>query len=329
MARRLGIWIKRGFFGLVIAIATLLGAGLVYQLIATAQDHRRFPPPGQLVDVVGFKMHIHCTGAVTPAVILESLSGGFSSYWGWIQPAVAATTQVCSYDRAGRVWSEADPQPQSLARTSDNLRRLLRGAGVPGPYVLVGHSIGGVYVRRFAADNPNDVAGVVLVDSAHPEQLERYPQLRRENRNYLRFNRVLAVLARLGIGHLYFAAGGTFDFGELPEQERAELAAAWSSPAYFASQRTEIMATPNMFTEARKLGRLGELPLIVVTRGKNLDDHWMTLQDDLVTLSNNVDRVQVPSATHASLAFSPTDAKFVSDAILQLVAAARTGQPSQ
>src|SRR5262245_20518336 len=329
MARRIGLWIKRSFFALVVVIATLLAAGLIYQLIATALDHRRFPPPGQLVDVGGFKMHIHCTGTGTPAVILESLSGGFSSYWGWIQPAVATTTQVCSYDRAGRAWSEADPQPQTLARTSDNLRRLLQGAGIVGPYVLVGHSIGGVYLRRLAADNPNDVVGIVLVDSAHPAQLERYAQLRQENRNYLRINRALAVLARLGLGHLYFASGGTFDFGELPEQERTELAAAWSSPAYFASQRAEIIATPNMFTEARTIGTLGDLPLIVVTRGKDLDDNWITLQDDLVTLSSNVHRVHAPNATHASLAFSPTDAKLVSDAVLQLVAAARTEQMPQ
>jgi pimeloyl-ACP methyl ester carboxylesterase len=322
MASRIGIWIKRGFIALVAAVA----AGLIYQLIATTQDRRNFPPPGRLVDVGGFRMHIRCTGTGTPTVILESLSGGFSSYWGWIQPAVATTTQVCSYDRAGRGWSEPDPQPQTLGRTVDNLHRLLIGAAISGPYVLVGHSIGGVYVRRFAADHPSDVVGIVLVDSAHPQQLDRYPEMRRQSDAFRRINRAIGVLAHLGLGHLYFAAGGVFDFGELPEHEKAELKAAWSSPAYFASQRAEIIAAPNMYTEARQLGRLGDLPLIVITRGRELDDGWPVLQDELATLSSNVVHIRVPTATHASLAFSPTDSRYVSAAIVRMVTAVRSGQ---
>jgi hypothetical protein len=167
----------------------------------------------------------------------------------------------------------------------------------------------------------------VLVDSAHPEQLDRYPAITGKPQ-LSAFQSGAAVLAELGSGTL-FRGRRHVRLRRTAGWERAELAAAWSSPAYLASQRAEIIATPNTFTEARKLGRLGEVPLIVVTRGKDLDDNWITLQDDLVTLSNNVHRVQVPTATHASIAFNPTDAKFVSDAILQLVTTARTSQPSQ
>jgi pimeloyl-ACP methyl ester carboxylesterase len=321
------VWkgLKRGLIGLGTVLVILAAAGLIYQTAASEADQRKYAAPGSLIDVGGFKMHIYCTGQGSPTVILEALSGGFSSYWGWVQPQVAQTTHVCAYDRAGRGWSEPDPQPQSLERSTRNLHTLLVNANIPGPYVLVGHSIGGLYVRQFAAAYAGEVAGIVLLDAAHPEQFNRHPEMLKESNDYMRTSTLFPLLARLGVFRLYFAAGGEIDFADLAEPQKSEVKAAWSSPAYFESQRAEIVAGPGIFAQARELGGLGSLPLMVITRGQGVPTGWMELQDELVALSRNSAHITVQTATHASLAFNPQDAHAVSQAIGQVIRAVHSG----
>ena len=125
--------------------------------------------PGQLVDVGGYRLHLHCTGTGSPTVILEPGQGGVSSDLAWIAPAVARDTTVCVYDRPGRGWSDAADRPQDGDQIAADLHTLLERAHVPGPYVLAGHSFGGLYVLRFAAQFPDHVAGLVLLDSTAPK----------------------------------------------------------------------------------------------------------------------------------------------------------------
>jgi len=319
--------LKRMLQWLIIIIIVLATTGIVYQTAAAESDKRNFPAPGNLIDVGGFKMHIHCVGAGSPTVILETLSGGTSSYWGWIQPEVAKQTRVCVYDRAGRGWSEPDPEPQSLERTVRNLHTLLANAEIEGPYVMVGHSIGGIYVRQFASDYPDEVAGMVLVDAANPYQFDWYPEMGKENENYLRVSKYMPTFARLGLGHLYFALGGQFDFGRMKEPQKSEMEVAWSSPEYFKSQYTENLAGRQIFTNGQKLGGLGDLPLIVITQGNETSTpEWIELQNELAELSSNSTHITVAGATHASLAFDPQHAGTVSAAILQMVEALQTGK---
>jgi pimeloyl-ACP methyl ester carboxylesterase len=240
-----------------------------------------------------------------------------------VQPEVAETTQVCAYDRAGRGWSEADPEPVSLARTSRNLHTLLANAGVAGPYVLVGHSIGGVYVRQFAADYPDEVAGLVLLDSSHPDQYQRYPEMRAATENSLRLTALFPALARLGLFRLYFANGGEIDFQDLPPAAHAQVAAFWSSPALFASQHVEGRAAQAVLTDAQALGSLDNLPLAVISASSQLADGWDTLQAELATLSTNSNHLTVEGANHVSLVFNPEHAAEVSAAILELVSDAQ------
>ena len=120
--------------------------------------------PGQLIDVGGHRLHLSCTGSGTPTVVLEPGAGEMSSILGWIAPAVARATRVCVHDRAGRGWSEPADSAQDGAQIATDLRALLERGHVPGPYVLAGHSFGGLYVLTFAACYPNEVAGMVLVD---------------------------------------------------------------------------------------------------------------------------------------------------------------------
>lgn len=321
--------LKRMLIWLSVFMFVLAMTGMIYQTASAEADRRNFPAPGNLIDVGGFKMHIHCMGEGRPTVILETLSGGTSSYWGWVQPRVAEKTRVCVYDRAGRGWSEPDPEPITLARTVRNLHTLLVNASVEGPYLLVGHSIGGIYVRQFAAEYPQDVVGMVLVDASHPDQFERYPEMAQEGESYMQLSAVFPTLARLGLGHLYFALGGELDFADLKEPQKSELKASWSSPEYFASQRAEAVAAGEIYESGQKLGSLDDLPLLVISAGQNSLDSWRQLQNDLATLSGNSKHQILETATHASLVFNLDDAHQVSLGILRVLDAIRTGERLQ
>ena len=313
---------KRVLLSLLVLFGLLLLAGLACGSIGTLADALRFPRPGELVSVGGTRLHVHCTGEGSPTVILEALSGGSSINWGWVQPEVAAHTRVCAYDRAGRAWSDGGTPSRDLWGTVEDLHTLLRNAGESGPYVMVGHSIGGVYVRGYTERYPDEVAGVVLIDSAHPEQLERYPELRAELENYRRISAIFPILSALGVMRAGFAAGFQGDFGELAEQQRAEMTAQWSSADYWRSQRSELAQLPIIYEQGQELGTLGDLPLTVVTAGTG-DADWQTLQSELAMLSTNSRQISVDGATHASLTFNPDHAQQTAEAILAVVDAVR------
>ena len=137
------LWVRRIVVGVALCLALLAVAGLAYQGIASAVDARRFPPPGKMVDVGGHRLHVYSTGEGSPTVIMEAGIEGCSLMWCKVQPEVAKFTRVCTYDRAGMGWSEAGPMPRTGGQIVGELHTLLKNAGIPGPYVLVGHSFGG------------------------------------------------------------------------------------------------------------------------------------------------------------------------------------------
>ena len=327
--KKLVLWGKRMLLAFAILLITLAIAGMVYQSIGETADARRLLPPGQLVDVGGYRMHLNCQGEGDPAVILEALSGGTSSYWAWVQPELAKTTRVCAYDRAGRGWSEPRPAGSEdyAGQTVRELNSLLTNGGVPGPYILVGHSIGGIYARLYADRYPGKVVGLVLLDASHPQQYNRIPELVEENENFLRQSAVFPWLARLGLFRLYFSTGGELDFQDLPARQHNEVAAAWSSPGYFRSQRAEVIAAPGVFAQGRNLGNLGDLPLVVISAAEGLHPRWHELQKDLATLSSDVLHITIPGATHTSLVFNREHAGMVREVIQQLVKAVRESRP--
>src|SRR6476659_927956 len=149
----LGRRVLRGLArGAAVILALLVGlavAGAGYEAIAGGGDAQAYPAPGRLVDVGGYRLHLQCVGSGSPTVVLESGLGGMSLDWSLVQAEIGQTTQVCAYDRAGMGWSEPGPQPRTPARIADDLHTLLTNAGIPGPYVLVGHSVGGKNVRMF------------------------------------------------------------------------------------------------------------------------------------------------------------------------------------
>jgi hypothetical protein len=173
--RGLGTWIRRGLVWMIAGVLALAVIGAVYQAVATEIDQRAYPPPGEMVDIGGHRLHIDCVGQGSPTVILESGLGNMSADWANVQPEVAKTTRVCTYDRAGTGWSEPGPEPRDPQQIARELHTLLGNARIDGPYVLVGQSFGGLFVRMYAARFPQEVEGMVLVDASHPDMWTRLP----------------------------------------------------------------------------------------------------------------------------------------------------------
>ena len=155
--------IGRALLWLIVALLALAVVGAIYQAIATERAERTHPPPGEMVDVGGHRLHIDCVGQGSPTVVLDAALGNMSAQWVWVQRDVSDTTRVCAYDRAGMGWSEMGPEPRDAKQISSELHALLKGAGIEGPYVPVGHSFGGLYMQTYAARYPDEVAGAALM----------------------------------------------------------------------------------------------------------------------------------------------------------------------
>lgn len=147
------------------SVTLLLALSVTSQAQGTLRQS--FAPPGQLVDLAGRKLHLHCTGRGAPTVILVAGGGAYAIDWALVQPKVADSTRVCSYDRAGLGWSDPGPAEETVEETVDDLHRLLTAANERGPFVLTGASIGGIYVRAYQHRFPNEVAGLVFANSSH------------------------------------------------------------------------------------------------------------------------------------------------------------------
>src|SRR6185503_15925025 len=166
-------WTGRALLGLLALLLALATTGAIYQAVATAIDQRTYPPPGQLVDVGGYRLHIDCMGEGSPTVILDHVGAASSAQWGLVQPDIAKTTRVCAYDRAGFGWSEPGPARRDGQQMAHELHVLLHKAGIAGPYVLVGHSWGGLITHIFAAAYRDEVAGIAWVEALHPDNFPR------------------------------------------------------------------------------------------------------------------------------------------------------------
>jgi pimeloyl-ACP methyl ester carboxylesterase len=304
----------------VFALLVLMAIGGMAEAVMELGAHPA-PMTGQLVDVGDHRLRIDCTGVGSPTVVLESGLGESSFYWARISAAVATTTRVCVYDRAGRGWSESAPKPQDGLAIAADLHTLLSKSGNAGPYVLVGHSSGGVYTRIFAAKYPDEVVGMVLLDAQPPDPFTSLPGYSAFYAGTPMIYGIVPPVARLGVLHLLYASA----FGDLPDPAQDEERADQGSPRLQSSARDEIAQLRASLTEGRALTSLGMLPLVVVTAVVDAQTGWVAAQDGLVALSTNVSHRIMPDMEHTALIASEAGATASSKAILDVVAAVRTG----
>jgi pimeloyl-ACP methyl ester carboxylesterase len=281
-------------------------------------------PPGRLVDIGGRKLHLHCTGSGSPTVILEAGASSFAIDWALVQPEIARTNRVCSYDRAGHGWS--DPGGGGESRVVANLHALLQAAGERPPYVLVGASRGGVYVRLYHARYPEEVVGMVLVDPTHEERL------------FTTFEGKVVPIASLtaeqlrstipsGTGHFRVPrrspqTGAPFD--RLPRNlyetrialDKRLIASVPDSVPYEAvlnrAESERAMLTALRELRMRQEHPLGERPLVVLTRGVDSNPERVSAYDRLARISTNSRYTVVRDAGHEIHLFQP-------DAVIQAI----------
>jgi pimeloyl-ACP methyl ester carboxylesterase len=289
------------------ALALSLGGVAAYP---QNKSQPRPSPLGDLVDVGGHRLHLYCTGKGSPTVVFEAGAGDFSFDWSLVQTSLAQVTHVCSYDRAGYAWSEPGPTPRTIRQTVAELNSLLRNAHLAAPYVLVGHSLGGLYVRAYASEHPAEVAGVVLIEAAsedNPIMLNGQVQL-------LRSMSRGRTIPPVQMGAIAKASGGTVSqpqasaatlsspYDKLPADVQRIRVWAMQAPDYGAARSSEFDYLPEELAElhaqrARGFGSLGDLPIVILTRKDAPSDH-AARQRDLLSLSRNSKQEIAATADH-------------------------------
>ena len=308
---------------LVIIIAALMLTGIVYQQIGAAIDRRRVLPPGKVVGARGARFHVSCKGEGEPTVILESGISASSLSWAKVQSEVSEFATVCSYDRAGFGWSDRGRGKRTPGRLAQELHLMVNAAGVKPPYILVGHSFGGLIVRAYAAQFPDEVSGVVLVDALHPNE---WAQPTRDQRRVLVGGVLLswigAVLCSVGVVRLCVSlaargktrAGQTVlrSFGaqvaevvnrivgevtKLPSELLVPVRAHWTQPKSFLTQARYFASLPQSSREVLNLPLPAHVPLVVLSANNSITARAEE-QRQLAKLCSNGQHVIVPNCGH-------------------------------
>jgi pimeloyl-ACP methyl ester carboxylesterase len=318
--------VQRIVFVLIVGVALLSLAGCFYQSLAECRDLHAHPIPGQLVDVGPYELHLYCTGSGTPAVVLDSGLGDTYISWRKVQPQIAQFTRVCSYDRAGLGFSYYSRHPSTSKDFADELRILLHNAAIPTPYILVGHSMGGFDVRLYASLYRSDVAGMVLVDSSHPEQQKRLPpELKDMDATWLREQEFFEFTMPFGIPRLLGFCGSD-----------AEVRAAECNFHNVREAVAELKSVSESAAQAATTGSLGDLPLVVLSHDpdkpqpdlpedlvKPTNDAWEKMQEELTHLSTRGTQIIAKNSGHYIQLDRPD---LVIEAVRQVVVQARQTQ---
>jgi pimeloyl-ACP methyl ester carboxylesterase len=310
----------------VFAVLAVAAVGGAWQTVREATETNPYLTSGRLIDVGGHDLRLDCAGTGSPTVVLEPGAGATSAWMGWVAPAVAEQARVCVYDRAGRGGSAPAHSVQDGARIATDLHTLLHRAGVPGPYVLAGHSFGGLYVRIFAAHYPDEVSGLVLLDStASAEPAMSVVPSTPDRSSYDgagRFATLASLSARVGVTRLV----GDLLGGTLPARSEEQLRYDTAQASTVHSVIDEYQRGGATAREAASLSDFGDKPLFVLTAGEH-PASWITAQRKMAALSTNSAHQVVDGATHAELLTEPQYAALVTRAILDVVVSVRDDEP--
>lgn len=311
---------------LVQLLVIVLVAGRIYEVMAERRDDKRLPPPGQLFEVDGHTMHIHCQGQGSPTIVVEQGNGAQALAWSEVNESLSHLSRTCAYDRAGMGYSEPASGPTSAAVIAQNLQKLLQAAEITDDLVLVGWSAGGLYQREFYAQFPERVKGMVLVDSAHEQQSQRLPSVgAAESFDPATLYQYLAPFGGL---RLSGRVEQQFANSTLSPSIRDRLIAVNLKSHMYRTLLAESEGFDAELAQSRTPPSLNDLPLIVITAGKPDDSFmqenlqlWNELQEELKNLSSNSKRIIAENSPHAIHRFEPG---LIVDAVAQVLEAARS-----
>jgi pimeloyl-ACP methyl ester carboxylesterase len=325
-------WLRIAALSLLGLLALLILTGFVYERVERTRDaHRVSPQIGRSYAVNGHSMNIYCSGAGSPTVVFEA--GGNAPGYAWtpVQPQIAQFTRACWYDRAGVGWSGPPAEVRTSTNMAADLHELLRAAGEHPPYVFVGASVGGEYSRIYAGHYPDEVAGMVLVDSSHPDQREPQFMLGPMNRMSVRQRRFMCDafpwMVNLGIMRKLIRRPRSAHRPGFTDEQAMLLSILQSQPPAFRAQSDQTCAAthggeivedggtgnPEVDDATRRAGSLGDRPLVVLTAGKydtpddpaearqaaEFQDIWIHhYQADLARLSTRGKQIVVDKADH-------------------------------
>lgn len=291
----------------VMFVAVAVAGSSVFNTIASHRFWALHPPPGEILEVHGHRMHIRCMGHGSPTIVLDSGWGNDSLVWGEVQPQLAASTQVCSYDRAGYGWSDPLPAPRDADHIASELHELLKKAQVTGPIILMGHSIAGLYIRDYATRYPEDVAGMIFIDASTPLQDENpamndggskgpQPWMLRAAL-IIGIPRWLGMCTRLPKGYETFA-------GQYQAEDLCQV--------HYADIHGELDSFNQSGQETVHTGPYGALPILILSQdsARAVPGHspsaaqvkqqraWNQMQEDLKKLSTRSRRIIARGSSH-------------------------------
>ena len=339
--RRLSFW--RVCKWLILSVALLVAAGAVFQFSMTQWESYRYPASGKLVDIGGLRLHINCTGAGSPTVIMEAGPNDSSVIWQLVQPEISRFTRVCSYDRAGFGWSDAPNEPRTSSNIANELDRLLTRAAVPGPYVLVGHDFGTLDLRVFTARHRQQVAGMVFVDSVHPDIHHRPPfNVAAQSTITNVYYRVIPWTVPLGVPRILGWCRNNFTFPNQPKEWARLVPEASAQYCRLQSWRAEMaQVTDEDGSLAATTGLFGDMPLVVLSHDPQVNDFggffspadlikaertWSEMQEELKPLSSRSKRIVAKGSPHWIQIHRP---ELVAAAVQEIVNDARGTAPFQ
>lgn len=299
-------WALRVVGSSIVLVAILFVAGAIYQSCEVWRDRKLNPPPGRLIDVGGYRMHIDCLGQSSqgsPTVVLDSGLGDTWLAWYKVQPAIAHYARVCSYDRAGMGWSDPSTRPRTSQVIAEELHTLLHNANIAPPYIMVGHSFGGFDVRMYRTSYPAEVVGMVLLDATHPDEYKRFPsELQKSNADFLRKETLKRDLMPLGIPRIMGWCGSG------AQEIRSMLRTVDCRSGPWHEHLSEWKDWDVSASQVRACAALGDLPLVVISRDpsfgvssdydRRLSEVWSSLQTDLAALSTHSSHVIATGSGH-------------------------------
>jgi pimeloyl-ACP methyl ester carboxylesterase len=288
------------------SLAALLCLAWLWQKHGERSDARRFPPPGRMVDLGTHRLHVLLKGPRHgPTIVIEQGAGAASLFWWHVVDRIAGFAGVCAYDRAGLGASDPVERARTPAESAAELSAMLTRAAIPGPYILVAHSYGGLIVRLFARDHKRDVAGMVLVDTIE-EGVHFQEDVLQLYRKFAPFLAAMRLGARFGVQRLIQKFSR--EDPKIPAELRGRIAALSCTPAMYRGMATDVQSLDRYDAAMRHsgaTGSLGDLPLIVVSHGQPfpggfavMEKYWRDGQDRLAALSTNSELIVAKDSNH-------------------------------